>query len=76
MLLHIPRGEMYKIPFIGSREYKIRVTDSNGRELTYAEHIRALREYYLSQLPHGMSRPDITSMTDRELEDMADIMSE
>ena len=64
--------------FCGSDEgfAKIRITDDNGRELTYAEHIKDLREYYLSHLPHGMSRTDITSMIDRELEDMNDIMSE
>lgn len=41
-----------------------------------SEHIKDLREYYLSHLPYGMSRSDITSMTDRELENMDDIMSE
>ena len=65
-------------PFCGSDEgfAKIRITDDNGRELTYAEHIKDLREYYLSHLPHGLSRTDINSMTDRELEDMNDILSE
>ncbi|MBQ8945344.1 MAG: hypothetical protein IJ058_14415 [Lachnospiraceae bacterium] len=50
--------------------------DEDGNELTYAEHIKSLREYYLAHLPHGMSRSDITAMTDQELEEMDDILSE
>ena len=48
-------------PFCGSDEgfAKVRIA-KNGRELTYAEHINSLREYYPAHLPYGMSKTDIT----------------
>ena len=65
-------------PFCGSDRgfAKIRITDDTGRELTYADHIKDMSTYYLTHLPYGMTKADIASMTDRELEDMANIMSE
>ena len=55
---------------------EISVTTADGLELTYAEHMKDMREYYLSHLPDGMIPEDINNMSDRELEDMDDIMSE
>ena len=55
---------------------EIRMRTADGRELTYKEHITAMREYYLNHVPYGMTKEDIAAMDDLDLESMADILSE
>lgn len=55
---------------------KISYVTEDGRDLTYAEHIQDLRDYYLEFPPAGMTKEDIAQMDDRDLENLDDIMCE
>lgn len=54
----------------------ITIRDRNGRILTYREYIEKVRAYYLAHPPEGITKKEINAMSESQLEDMDDIISE